>query len=115
MASLVIVHGFLAILFGSIDTDVDNVYVDVLAGLSAVVCACVPDNMSWFSVGMLFTNPLSGALCIIHAASPYWYHYYKNNHYRKVKYSVYYAYPILILVGLLFREEIQMVRETYNV
>lgn len=115
MASLVIVHAFLGILFGSIDTEVKNIYVDVLAGLSAVVCACIPDNMSWFSIGMLFTHPFSGALCIIHAASPYWYNYYKNNHYRKVKYSVYYAYPILILVGLLFREEIQNVRETYNV
>lgn len=115
MSSLVIVHVFLAILFGSIDTDVKNIYVDVLAAFSAVGCAFVPDNMSWFSIGMLFTHPFSGGLCILHFASPYWYQYYKNNHYRKVKYSAYFVYPILILVGLLFREEIQNVRDRYNV
>lgn len=115
MASLVIVHMFLAILFGSMDQSIDNPYIDVLAGLSAVVCACLPDNMSWFSIGMLFTHPFSGALCVIHAASPYWFQYYKNNHYRKVKYSAYYVYPVVILVGLLFREEIKTARDTYNV
>lgn len=112
MMSWALSHGVIAlILLFSGEDEVSNLYVDVLAGVSAVVMACLPDNMSWFSIGMLFTNPWSTALCVIHAFNPWWYEFYKNNHYRKVKYSTYYVYPILIMVGLLFREEISAARQ----
>ena len=111
MASLGIVHAFLALVLTSVgEFKSDRLYVDVLAGISAVTCSCWSDDMSWFSIGMLFTNPLSGVLCLLHAGSPFWYQYYKNNHYKKVKYSMYYVYPILILVCLFFREEIGRIR-----
>ena len=117
--SLSITHFTLACIYFLMYIYTENLkvkwYIDILAGLSAVSCVFWQDNMSWFSIGMLFTNPLSSGLCVIHILSPYWYNYYKNNHYRKVKYSFYFVYPILILVGLLFREEITMVRQTYNV
>ena len=111
MASLAIGHFIMGILFTSVgEFKMDRAYVDVLAGVSAVSCACWPDNMSWFSIGMLFTHPLAGSLCIIHLCSPYWYNYYKNNHYRKVKYTFYFVYPVLILLGLFFREEIELAK-----
>lgn len=114
-SSLALVHVFLAIFLGTIGWDVRNVYVDVLAGCSAVMCVFFKQNMGWFSIGTLFTNPLSGGLCILHFLSPYWYHYYKNNHFRRVKYTYYFVYPILIYLVLFFREEIVEVRDKYNI
>lgn len=111
MASLAIAHLFMGVLFTMVgEFDMDKMYIDVLASISAVSCACWPDHMSWFSIGMVFTHPLAGALCLIHLCSPYWYHYYKNNHYRKVKYTFYFVYPVLILLGLFFREEIELAK-----
>ena len=67
MASLAIGHFIMGIIFTSVgEFKMDRMYVDFLAGVSAISCACWPDNMSWFSIGMLFTHPLAGSLCIIH-------------------------------------------------
>jgi len=114
-ASMAIIHAFMAFLFGVIDWNIKNAYVDILAGCSAIMCAFFKDNMSWFSLGALFTHPLSGGLLIVHAGSPFWYHYYKNNHFRRVKYTYFFVYPVLIFLGLFFREEIIQLRDNYNI
>ena len=107
MGGLAGVYLFLFILFGAMD-GLENTrwYVDVLAGLSCLMSIIWKDHMSWFSIAMLFTNSLSPGLCILHLTNLRWYLYYKNNHYRKVKYTFYYVYPIMILLVLFVREEI---------
>jgi hypothetical protein len=113
--SIALVHLLLGLVLGSIDWNIKNAYVDVLAGFSAVMCVFFKENMSWLSIGTLFTNPFSTGLCILHGLSPFWYQYYKNNHFRKVKYTYYFVYPMLIYLVLFFREEIIEVRDKYNI
>jgi hypothetical protein len=110
MASLSMVHIVLAILSYFTDSYKNNWYIDLLGGISAIVCSCFKMRMDIFSIGMLFSNPFALGLTIIHAGSPFWYEYYKNNNYRKVKYSFLYVYPILILLVLWFRQEIYRLR-----
>ena len=113
--SIALVHIFLGVVLGAIEWKFMNFYVDVLAGFSAVMCVFFKQNMSWFSIGTLFTNPFSTGLCILHFLSPYWYQYYKNNHFRRVKYTYYFIYPLFIYMVLFFREEIIDIRNKYNV
>ena len=100
----IIIHFLLGLYTLTISIDFKEV--DILAGISVAMCAFWCDSMSWFSVAMLFTNPLSPGLSILHFTNFNWYEYFKNNHFRKVKYSASYVYPVLILVALMFREEI---------
>jgi len=104
IVSRIIVHILLGVYTGVEDIQFKNV--DILAALSVCMCAFWYDSMAWFSMVMLFTNPLSPGLSILHFTNFRWYEYFKNNHFRKVKYSASYVYPVLILVTLMFREEI---------
>lgn len=106
IVSQIVVHIILGI-FRATET-IEFQQKDILAALSVAMCTFWYDNMQWFSIAMLFTNPLSCGICIIHFTNFKWYDYFKNNHFRKVKYSASYVYPILILVALFFREEITM-------
>ena len=111
VTSLCIVHTTLAIFFYLVgEYSTTTWYIDTLAGLSAVLCSCFKENISWFSIVMLFTEPLAMGLSFLHAMSPCWYDYYKNNHFRMVKYSFYFVYPICILLALWFREELTYAR-----
>lgn len=111
VASLAVVHFVLAIVFYvTEDYSTKTWYVDILAGLSAVISACFGENISWFSIVMIFTEPIAMGLSFLHALSPLWYDYYKNNHFRMVKMSFYYVYPICILIALWFREELTYIR-----
>lgn len=106
IVSQIIIHIILGIYTGVQNGTVFKPYVDMLAAASVCMCAFWYDNMSLFSIAMLFTNPLSSGLCILHLTNFKWYQYFENNHFRKVRYSASYVYPILILVVLMFREEI---------
>lgn len=108
--SYIIVH--MALVFINIFIFNDNtewngnnrIYVDILAGISAVMCSVWKDNMEWFSIIMIFTNPLGLSLAILHMMCPYWYNLYENNHFRMVKYNAYYLCPIVIFLFLCVRE-----------
>jgi hypothetical protein len=115
MASFAITHLSLASLFYYTGDFNSNIYVDILAGLSAVISACWKDNMNWFSIVMLFTHPFSTGLCIIHASNLFWYDYYKNNHYRKVKYSFHFIFPIMIVIVFVARKLVLSAREVVSV
>jgi len=111
VASLALVHLSLSTVFYfTQDYSTKSWYIDMLAGFSAVIAACFGENISWFSIVMLFTEPLAMGLAFLHALSPFWYDYYKNNHFRMVKYAFYFVYPICILIALWFREELTYIR-----
>ena len=82
----------------------ERIYVDILAGISCVLCSLWKDDMEWFSIIMIFTNPLGLSLGLLHLMCPYWYKYYENNHFRMVKYNAYYLCPIAIFLVLCVRE-----------
>ena len=104
MGGLAAAHICMFILFGSMEgVNTDRWWVDVMGALSCMMCLVWKGTMDWFSMGMLFTNPLSTGLFVLHFGK--WYEYYKNNHYRRVKYTCYYVYPVLILLVLFVREE----------
>lgn len=108
--SYVIIH--LALVIINISLFDDNaqwnengrIYVDILAGISCVLCSLWKDDMEWFSIIMIFTNPLGLSLGVLHLMCPYWYKYYENNHFRMVKYNAYYLCPIAIFLVLCVRE-----------
>lgn len=102
-------HLCLFILFGSMDgLSTERWWIDVMGALSCMMCLVWKSTMEWFSMAMLFTNPLSTGLFVLHIGK--WFDYYKNNHYRRVKYTFYYVYPVLILLVLFVREEITLLR-----
>jgi len=111
MASLCIVHIVLSVMFYFLEEySTETPYVDVLSGVSIVMASCFPENISWFSIVMLFTNHYGMGLAFLHLMSHCWWDYYKNNHFRKVKYSFFFVYPVLILLALWFREELEYIR-----
>ena len=73
-------------------------YRDFLAGLSAVLCAIIKTRPDWFSLAMVFTGPVALCSFILHALEMNWYKFYKNNHYKRVKNSFYFIYPIAIVI-----------------
>lgn len=72
-------------------------YKDVLAGLSAVMCAFVNTPPDYFSLAMVFTSPVALCTFILHALELNWYKFYKNNHFKIVKNSYYFIYTISIV------------------
>ncbi len=81
-------------------------YVDLLAGISAVISGCFVDNMDLFSIGCLFTHPLSTGLSILHLTNLSWYQLYENNHFRRVRYSFHFLYPLGIVCTVVLRKVI---------
>lgn len=71
-------------------------YKDVLAGLSAVVCAFTRINPDWFTLSMVFTSPIALVTFVLHAINPYWYKMYRNNHFKRVKGSYYFIFTIAV-------------------
>ena len=72
-------------------------YKDVLAGASCVVTALVKTRPDFFSLAMVFSSPVALCTFILHAMEINWYKFYRNNHYRRVKKSMYFIYPIVIV------------------
>lgn len=72
-------------------------YKDVLAGASCVVTAIVKTPPDVFSLCMVFSSPVALCTFILHALEINWYKFYRNNHYRRVKKSMYFIYPIVIV------------------
>ena len=85
-------------------------YKDVLAGLSAVVCAFVNTPPDYFSLAMVFTSPAALCTFILHALELNWYKFYKNNHFKIVKNSYYFIYTISIVALAYGYNLVEMVR-----
>ena len=102
MLSLLFTHLILAVVLCRLPL-VNIKYIDLLAGVSAVVCACIKDNMNWFSIGTLFTHPLSTGLSILHLLNLSWYQLYENNHFKRVRYSFHFLLPIGIVCTVVLR------------
>ena len=73
-------------------------YTDVLLGVSAALCACIRTTPDWFSLGMVFSSPIALSTFILHALEPNWFQYYKNNHFRRVKHSFYFLFPMAVCI-----------------
>ena len=72
-------------------------YKDFLLGASAAMCACIHTRPDWFSLSTVFASPIALGTFFLHALDPNWYHYYKNNHFYRVKNTFYFMYPIAIV------------------
>ena len=72
-------------------------YKDFLAGASCVVTAMVKTRPDFFSLAMVFSSPVALCTFILHAMEINWYKYYRNNHFKRVKNSLYFIYPIVIV------------------
>lgn len=95
--SRAVVHIACMIIYANDPHITDVGYRDFLAGLSAVVCAMIETRPDVFAMAMIFNSPLSLSTFFLHMLEPNWYQFYKNNHFRKVKNSFYFIYPILIV------------------
>lgn len=72
-------------------------YRDVLCGLSCVLTSFVKTRPDMFSLAMVFSGPVALCTFILHAMEINWYKFYRNNHFRRVKKSYYFIYPIVII------------------
>ena len=102
MLSLLFTHLILAVVLCRLPL-VNIKYADLLAGVSAVVSACIKDNMNWFSVGTLFTHPLSTGVSILHLLNLSWYQLYEYNHFRRVALSFHFLLPVGIVCTVVLR------------
>ena len=93
-----IVHG-MCILFCAFEPSAPSLqYKDILAGASCVATAFVYTSPDIMSLAMVFSGPFALSTCILHALEMNWYAFYKNNHFRRVKKSLYFLYPIIIIL-----------------
>ena len=96
-----VVH-FLSLSYYAYDTGNPNIrqaeYKDFLTGFSCVVAAMVETPPDIFSLCMIFSSPVALSTFIIHALEMNWYKFYKNNHFKIVKNTSYYLYPLLIVL-----------------
>ena len=73
-------------------------YRDFLLGTSAALCAFVYTRSDILCVSCMFADRRGLVAFVIHALEPSWYKYYRNNHFKMVKHSFYFLYPLLIVV-----------------
>lgn len=81
----------------------DVTYIDLLAGLSAVLCGFFNTFPDWFSLFTVFSSPLALSTIILHILVPNWFKLYRNNHFKIVKNSSYFIVPtgiVLLSYGL---------------
>lgn len=76
----------------------DVEYRDFLLGISAALCAFIHTKADWFSLSMVFSSKVALSTVFMHMMEPHWYDFYRNNHFRRVKNSFYFLYPIAIIL-----------------
>ena len=76
----------------------DAQYRDVLVGASCVVTSLVKTRPDFFSLSMMFSGPIALCTFILRALEINWYKFYRNNHFKRVKNSYYFIYPIVIVL-----------------
>lgn len=81
------------------DPNLDKVqYRDFLMGISAALCGFIKTNPDWISLGFVFSSRVALTTFIIHALEPNWWKFYRNNHFKIVKGSYYFIYPVVIVL-----------------
>lgn len=98
LKSRAIVHLVCMLIYANDPKITDVGYIDFLAGASAVVCGLIQTQSDTFSMAMIFTSPMALSTFFLHALEPNWYQFYKNNHFKRVKNTYYFIYPIAIVL-----------------
>lgn len=93
-----IVHALCMIMYVNDPKLRDAQYRDVLVGASCVVTSLVKTRPDFFSLSMMFSGPIALCTFILHALEINWYKFYRNNHFKRVKHSYYFIYPIVIVL-----------------
>lgn len=105
-----IVHVVCMMIYANDPRIQDIGYRDFLAGVSSVFCAIIRTPPDILSLSMIFNSFTSLSTFFLHALEPNWYKYYKNNHFRRVKHSFWFVYPIAIVLLTLGYNFLESVR-----
>lgn len=92
-----VVHCFMGAVMLFISSDIEFGYKECLAIACGICVSLSTPNPDWFSLSMVYSSVTALPLVILHACTPNWFLYYKNNDYRPVKNTFMWLVPILIL------------------
>lgn len=92
-----IVHAACLLIFTNDPHIYEVSFKDGLAGISCILSAVIVTPPDIFSMAMIFNSPIGLSTFFLHALEPYWYKFYKNNHFKIVKHSFYFIYPVAIV------------------
>lgn len=92
----------------------DVAYKDFLVGLSCVMDALSVTPPDLFSMCMMFSSPIALSTFVLQGQALTWYKLFKNNHFKMVKHSLYFVYPVSIVFLAYGMDLYSWVRELYK-